>query len=69
MEQQTQIKLSDLNIVQLKSMAYDELNRIEQSQANLRILNQEIYLRIQQFKQNQQTNLPSSVSAEGDISV
>jgi hypothetical protein len=62
-------KLSDLNVVELKSLAYDELNRIEQSQANLRILNEEIYLRIQQFQQNQQTNLPSSVSAGGDISV
>jgi len=69
MEQQKQTTLSDLNIVQLKSMAYDELNRIEQSQANLRILNQEINLRIQQFQQSQQTNLPPSVSAEGDISV
>jgi hypothetical protein len=36
MEKQKQITLADLNIVELKSLAYDELVRIEQSQSNLR---------------------------------
>lgn len=47
-------KLSDLTVVELKSLAYDELARIEQSQSNLRVLNQEINNRIQQAQQAQQ---------------
>jgi hypothetical protein len=47
-------KLSDLTVIELKSLAYDELARVEQSQANLRILNQEINNRIQQAQQAQQ---------------
>jgi len=47
-------KLSDLTVIELKSLAYDELARVDQSQSNLRILNQEINNRIQQAQQAQQ---------------
>jgi hypothetical protein len=47
-------KLSDLTIVELKSLAYDELSRLESAQSNLRILNQEIANRVQQSQQSQQ---------------
>ncbi len=43
-------KLSDLTIVELKSLAYDELARLESAQSNLRILNQEIANRVQQIQ-------------------
>jgi|LauGreDrversion4_2_1035121.scaffolds.fasta_scaffold1695278_2 hypothetical protein len=48
-------KLSDLTIVELKSLAYDELARLESAQSNLRILNQEIANRVQQIQQAQQS--------------
>jgi len=48
-------KLSDLTIVELKSLAYDELARLESAQSNLRILNQEIANRVQQIQQSQQS--------------
>ena len=48
-------KLSDLTIVELKSLAYDELARLEAAQSNLRILNQEIANRVQQIQQAQQS--------------
>ena len=48
-------KLSDLTIVELKSLAYDELARLESAQSNLRILNQEIANRVQQTQQAQQS--------------
>jgi len=48
-------KLSDLTIVELKSLAYDELARLETAQSNLRILNQEIANRVQQIQQAQQS--------------
>ena len=48
-------KLSDLTIVELKSLAYDELARLESAQSNLRILNQEIANRVQQIQQTQQS--------------
>jgi hypothetical protein len=47
-------KLSDLTIVELKSLAYDELARLESAQSNLRILNQEIANRVQLIQQAQQ---------------
>ena len=61
-------KLSDLTVVELKSLAYDELARIEQSQSNLRVLNQEINNRAQQ---NQQGSFTAPVSTDGvtDITV
>jgi hypothetical protein len=48
-------KLSDLTIIELKSLAYDELARLESAQSNLRFLNQEITNRIQQSQQSQQS--------------
>ena len=71
MEEQKQIILADLNIVELKSLAYDELARIDQSQSNLRVLNQEINNRAQQSQQNQQGSFTTSVNTDGvtDITV
>jgi len=64
-------KLSDLTVVELKSLAYDELARIEQSQSNLRVLNQEINNRAQQSQQTQQESFTAPVSTDGvtDITV
>jgi hypothetical protein len=47
-EQQKQITLADLNIVQLKAIAYDEYIRLNISQNNLRVINQELFNRQQQ---------------------
>lgn len=44
-------KLSDLTVVELKSLAYDELAKLETAQQNLRILNQEIAKRAQEQQQ------------------
>lgn len=57
-------KLSDLTVVELKSLAYDELARVEQAQSNLRILNQEISNRVQQAQQTQQGSFTAPVSAD-----
>jgi|688.fasta_scaffold247457_3 hypothetical protein len=57
-------KLSDLTVVELKSLAYDELARVEQAQSNLRILNQEIGNRVQQAQQTQQGSFTAPVSAD-----
>ena len=64
-------KLSDLTVVELKSLAYDELARIEQSQSNLRVLTQEINNRVQQSQQTQQESFTAPVSTDGvtDITV
>jgi hypothetical protein len=48
-----QKQISDFTVVELKSLAYDELAKIELAQNNIRILNQEITNRIQ--SQSQQT--------------
>lgn len=48
MSQQKQITLSDLNIVQLKAIAYDEIVKLQVSQNNLRFINQELFKRQQQ---------------------
>lgn len=47
-------KLSDLTVVELKSLAYDELAKLENAQQNLRVLNQEIAKRVQEQQQVQQ---------------
>jgi hypothetical protein len=47
-EQQKQITLAELNIVQLKAIAYDEIVKLNVSQNNLRVLNQELSNRQQQ---------------------
>jgi hypothetical protein len=57
-------KLSDLTIVELKSLAYDELARLETAQSNLRILNQEIANRVQQIQQAQQGTLTPTFEAD-----
>ena len=47
-EQQKQITLADLNIVQLKAIAYDEYIKLNVSQNTLRVINQELFNRQQQ---------------------
>lgn len=47
-EQQKQVTLADLNIVQLKAIAYDEVVKLNISQNNLRVINQELFNRQQQ---------------------
>lgn len=53
-QQQNQNPLANLTVVELKSLAYDNLTRIQQAQSNLQVLNQEIDQRIQAFQQAQQ---------------
>lgn len=53
-QQSNQNPLANLSVVELKSLAYDNLTRIQQSQSNLQVLNQEIDKRIQAFQQSQQ---------------
>ena len=48
-------KLSDLTVVELKSLAYDELAKLESAQQNLRVLNQEIAKRVQEQQSQQAT--------------
>jgi len=52
-------KLSDLTVVELKSLAYDELAKLESAQQNLKILNQEINKRFQEQQQTQQGTFTS----------
>ncbi len=42
MEERTEKKIEDLTMQELKSLAYDELARLEVAQSNLRILNARI---------------------------
>jgi len=44
-------QLSKLSITELKAAVYDELAKVEQSQANIRILNQELRNRLQPQQQ------------------
>lgn len=64
MEQQNQNPLANLSVTELKSLAYDNLTRIQQAQSNLQILNEEINARIQAFQQAQtqqtQSNSPTT---------
>jgi len=63
-------KLSDLTVVELKSLAYDELARLEAAQSNLRILNQEIGNRAQQAQQGSLVNPPDvQASQAGSVSL
>lgn len=63
-------KLSDLTVVELKSLAYDELARLEAAQSNLRILNQEIGNRAQQSQQGSLVNPPDvQASSAGSVSL
>jgi stress-induced morphogen len=67
MENQTenQNPLTKLSVVELKSLAYDNLTRIQQAQSNLQLLNQEIDKRIQAFQQSQQA--PQAPQAPQDV--
>lgn len=47
-QQEKQVSLNDLNIVQLKAIAYDEIVKLNVSQNNLRFINQELFNRQQQ---------------------
>ena len=47
-QQEKQVTLNDLNIVQLKAIAYDEIVKLNVSQNNLRFINQELFNRQQQ---------------------
>lgn len=47
-------KLSDLTVVELKALAYDQVAQIEFCQNNLRVINQELSQRLQP----QQGNIP-----------
>ena len=60
-QQQNQNPLINLSVIELKSLAYDNLTRIQQAQSNLQILNQEIDARIRSFQQTQ-TQQSQSVS-------
>jgi hypothetical protein len=44
--EQNQIDLSQVTDIQLKAFAYDEMGKIEASQANLRVINQELAKRM-----------------------
>ena len=52
-QEPNQNPLANLSVVELKSLAYDNLTRIQQAQSNLQVLNQEIDKRIQAFQQAQ----------------
>ena len=54
--------ISDLTVLELKGLAYDELTRIEFAQNNIRALNQEINNRIQ--AQSQPTSAENFTSAD-----
>ena len=63
-------KLSDLTVVELKSLAYDELARLEAAQSNLRVLNQEIGNRVQQTQQGSLTSAPDiQTNPAGSVSL
>jgi hypothetical protein len=47
-EEQKQVTLADLNLVQLQAIAYDEVVKLNISQNNLRVINQELFNRQQQ---------------------
>jgi hypothetical protein len=47
MEEKKQINLADLTLVELKAISYDEIVKLNLSQNNLRVLNQELYNRQQ----------------------
>jgi len=40
------LDIKNLSIIELKALAYDELMRLELCQNNLRVLNQEISIRV-----------------------
>ena len=69
MEQQNQNPLANLSVTELKSLAYDNLTRIQQAQSNLQILNQEIDARIQAFQQAQTQQSQSSSPTSESVNI
>lgn len=61
-QQQNQNPLANLTVVELKSLAYDNLTRIQQSQSNLQVLNREIENKIKAFQQAQSSSSTESVA-------
>jgi len=53
-------QLQNLNVLELKALCYDQISLLEQTQNNLRILNQELNLKL---KNNQQT-LPQNINSQ-----
>lgn len=49
-------QITDLTEIELKALAYDELNKLQLAQNNLRVLNEELFKR-QQAQQPQQAPL------------
>jgi hypothetical protein len=43
-----QVNISQVNTIELKALAYDQMAQIEMAQANLRTINQELARRAQQ---------------------
>lgn len=48
--------LEKLSVAELKSLAYENITRIQQAQSNIQLLNQEINKKIQEFQQSQQNS-------------
>ena len=58
-QQANQNPLANLSVIELKSLAYDNLTQVQTTQANLQILTQEINNRIQQQQQPAQPQTES----------
>jgi hypothetical protein len=58
-QQSNQNPLANLSVIELKSLAYDNLTQVQTTQANLQILTQEINNRIQQQQQPAQPQTES----------
>lgn len=57
-------QLSRLSITELKAFVYDELAKIEQSQANIRLLNQELRNRVSPQQSQQEAGGPTITQAD-----
>jgi hypothetical protein len=58
-QQSNQNPLANLSVIELKSLAYDNLTQVQTTQSNLQILTQEINNRIQQQQQPAQPQTES----------
>lgn len=52
MEDKVQRNVSELNVLELKALVYDELVKVEVSQNNIKILNQELQKRSHSLSTN-----------------
>jgi|APGre2960657373_1045057.scaffolds.fasta_scaffold373920_2 hypothetical protein len=59
--EQNQVQINQLSDIQLKAIAYDELGKIEQAQANLRVINTELANRAKAASQTVVDNNPEIV--------